>query len=75
MVKVVPLPIMLFTESPPLCCSMMRCAIASPSPVPRLLVVKNGLKIVSRLALSIPDPESLMVMVKLCCFGAQKSFP
>src|SRR5206468_10484380 len=46
----VPCPGSLVTCIAPLCSSMMRWQSASPSPMPRSLVVKNGVKTLSRVA-------------------------
>jgi hypothetical protein len=48
----------LITEIWPPCCSTSLLVIANPSPVPFLLVVKKGWKILSRSLLSMPFPES-----------------
>ena len=43
--KVAPFPGVESTLMVPLCCSMIRCAMESPRPVPEVFVVKNGMKI------------------------------
>ena len=48
----------------PWCASTNRFAIGSPNPVPRALVVKNGMKILSRTSTGIPGPLSLIAIVR-----------
>lgn len=40
----------------PSCASTKRLAVGSPSPLPRRLVVKNGVKILSRWSAGMPGP-------------------
>ena len=46
----------------PPCASTKRLAVESPSPVPRALVVKNGVKSFSRISGGMPGPLSVTVM-------------
>jgi hypothetical protein len=57
-VKVVPTPGLLSTFIAPWCPRTMPCTAASPSPRPVNFVVKNGSKILSLVAASMPDPVS-----------------
>src|SRR5262249_47760625 len=56
--KAVPTPVSLATWMEPLCSSTMRWQRARPSPRPRSLVVKKGVKRRSRVAAGIPCPSS-----------------
>ena len=57
-VKVVPTPVWLSTFIAPWCPRTMPCTAASPSPRPVNFVVKNGSKILSLVAASMPEPVS-----------------
>ena len=46
----------------PWCASTMRLAVGSPRPEPRALVVKNGVKILSRISAEMPGPRSRNAM-------------
>ena len=43
----------------PLCASMSRFAVGKPRPDPRDFVVKNGVKIFSRMSAGMPGPLSM----------------
>ena len=57
--KTLPLPSSLSTAILPPCSSTILETIASPSPTPSGLVVKNGLKMVSMCFGSMPAPRSI----------------
>ena len=62
--KVVPLPISDSTASPPLCPRTIPKTAAKPSPLPVVLVVKNGSKILANVDEDIPSPLSAKEMMR-----------